>query len=92
MVSVATGFRAAEVTLVPMSIGDRQQSSPAEGHWRGMVEDKDARGHDGTAPPCSSPYSGTLANARAGREGPICAGAQTSAVPPGAFLPDNEPS
>jgi len=30
--SLAKEFRAAEVTLTPMSSGDRQQSSPAVGH------------------------------------------------------------
>lgn len=58
------------------------------GWWRTRI----AGGHHGSAPPCSSPYLAAPTNTRAGREAPIRAGAQTSAVPPGAFPPDNEPS
>lgn len=65
-----------------------QLAGTGEGWWRTRI----VGGHHGSAPPCSSPSPGTPAEARAGGDVPICAGAQTSAVPPGASPPDNEPS
>lgn len=68
LVSVAKRFRAAEVTLVPVSSGDRQQSSPAEGHWRGMVEDKDVWGTSWFSSTLQQPLLGDSSK-RQGRKG-----------------------
>lgn len=82
--SAAKEFKAAEVTVVPVSSGERQQNSPAEGHWRRMWRSGMAGGQDGSAAARSSPCWDS--SKHQGRKGSahLCR-TQTSAVPPGAF-------
>lgn len=89
---VAEGLRAAKFTLMPCPGGMESRAPQLKGTGEGRWRTRMAGGHHGSAPPCSRPYVGTPASRGAGRVVPICAGVQTSAVPPGAFPPDNEPS